>query len=265
MTSNEWTLVKRMVILVLVVALFPIGALVYRVFFSVDALTPAGAIASPAVYTLVPSASTPAPFPTPSLTPIVLVVPSGWNELAAPEQNLAIAVPPRWQRLPVNPEELEASLKVIRQSNPDLANALGARAPELMAGGVKLWAFDFDPSSLQSKFATNLTITRQTLVNTVSLDTYVTINLTQIEQLASRQGSVEHERVVIGNAPAERVRYNLAFQATDGSTGTSAITQYLILSGNNALVLTYSTQLEQYDKYKTVFDQSAASFRILAP
>ncbi len=264
MTSYEWSLVKRLALVVLIAALFPIGALVYRVFFGDTGLTAAGAIPTPPViYTLAPSAATDVPLVTPSPSAIVLVVPSGWTELTVPEENFAIAIPPRWQRLPVNPQELDASLKVISQSNPELANALGARGQELMASGVKLWAFDFDPASLQSKFATNLTVTRQSLSEPVSLDTYTTVNVTQIQQLTSRQGAIDQERVTLGNLPAERIRYNLSFQASDGTQGASAITQYLILSDNDAFVLTYATLLDQLDKYKTTFDQSAASFRAI--
>ncbi|MGB8645539.1 MAG: hypothetical protein WCF84_09895 [Anaerolineae bacterium] len=264
MTSYEWSLVKRLGLVVLIAALFPIGALVYRLVWGDTGLTTATTVPTPAVYTLAPVPTTVIPLTTPSPSAVILVIPSGWNELTVPEENFAIAIPPRWQRLPVNPQELDASLKVIRQSNPELANALGARGQELMASGVKLWAFDFDPISLQSKFATNLTVTRQTVVDQVSLDTYVNINVSQIEQLTSKQGTVDHERLTLGDLPAERVRYNISFQASDGSTGTSAITQYLMIYQDNAFVLTYATLLDQQDKYKSIFDQSAASFRAVS-
>lgn len=262
MTSTEWSLVKRIMLVVLLVALFPIGALVYRVWSGGPVPTPDPAILTPVIYTLVPSAVTPLPLVTSTSTPIVLVVPSGWQELDVVDQNFAIAVPPRWQRLPVNARELDATLGKIRQSNPELATALGARAQELIAGGVKLWAFDMDASTSQSRLATNLTITRQT-VSPVPLDTYVTVNVNQIQQLSSLKGDIEHKRVSLGNLPAERIRYDLSFQASDGTAGVSAITQYLILSVNQAYVLTFATQLEQSDKYQGIFDQSAATFHVI--
>ncbi len=263
MTSSEWKLVKRMALLVVVVALFPIGALVYRFWSDSVALSADVAASTPVIYTLVPAVATANPLVTPSPSPIVLVVPSGWQELTVPEESFAIAVPPRWQRLPVTSQELQATLAQIRQSNPELATALGARAQELIAGGVKLWAFDFDASSVQTRLATNLTVTRQTVTSPPSLDTYVAVNVSQLEQLSSLQGDVQHERVSIGALPAERVRYNLNFQASDGSTGVSAITQYLILAGDQAFVLTFATPVELLDKYQGTFDQSAASFRVL--
>ncbi|MGE5139938.1 MAG: hypothetical protein ACM3JD_10770 [Rudaea sp.] len=265
MSTNEWKLIKRVLLLVFIAALFPLGAFVYRFLLDTPLLVSAGPTVIPALYTLVPGAETAVPVPTPTNTPMVLVVPNGWTELAVPEQHLAIAVPPRWQQLPVNQQELDASLEVIRKSNPELAAALGARGEELLASGVKLWAFDFDAASLESKFATNLTITRQMLANPVSFDTYVTVNVSQIEQLSSLQGPVTHVRITINNVPAEKVRYKISFQGEDGSSGTSAITQYLIMSRSSAFVLTYATLADELERYAAEFDQSAETFRVLGP
>jgi hypothetical protein len=76
---------------------------------------------------------------------------------------------------------------------------------------------------------------------------------------------VSHVRVTLGNLPAEKVRYNLLFQASDGTQMTSAITQYLLLNRADAYVLTFATRVEQLEQYATIFDHSAATFRLLGP
>lgn len=265
MTPSEWSLVRRLAAIVLVAALFPIAALTYRLYINPD--IPPGSVltATPVLFTLVPESTNRLILATPQATSIVLVVPNGWSEYPVPDQNFAIALPPTWRRLPINSSELDAALQVVRQSNPELATALGASAQELLQSGVKFWAYDPDPSSLKSNFATNVTVTRQTLPNEVSFDAYVLVNVSQIEQLSTRQGSVSHERVTLSNLPAEKIRYNIVFQSSDGTSITSAITLYLLLYRNDAYVLTYATRLEQLDHYAATFDQSAATFRLTGP
>ena len=262
MTPSEWKIVKRLATFVFIVALFPIGAFVYRFILNPDSADAGSPLAIPALSTLVPG-SNEFTFATPAPTSLVVVVPSGWSEHVVADQNFAISLPTRWQRLPVNPQELEASLQVIRESNPELAAALGTSGQQLIQSGVKFWAFDLDAASLKSKFATNLTVTRQTLPNQVSFDAYALVNLNQVNALSSRQGELTHERIAMANLPAEKIHYNLLFRAGDGSSVTSAISQYLLLNGNDAYVLTYATRLDELTKYAATFDQSALSFRLL--
>lgn len=265
MTNREWSLVWRIAAILFVAALFPIGAVMYRVVANEDTTSEDSTNTTPALYTLVPASNSLAIIGTPRPTPVVLVVPNGWTNYPVEDQNFSIAVPASWQRLPVNTQELDASLEAIRQSNSELADSLGSSAQQLLRSGVKFWAFDPDPNSLSSKFATNVTVTRQTLPDAASFDTYVLVNVNQIEQLSSRQGQVSHQRINLSSVPAEKIRYNLVFQSSDGTTMTSAITLYLLLNRDNAYVLTYATKLEQIDHYAATFDQSAATFRFLAP
>jgi hypothetical protein len=265
MTSREWRLVWRVAAILLVAALFPVGAVVYRLFLSPDMPSDAAATITPVLFTLVPELNNLAVVGTPRPTPVVLVVPNGWTDYTVEDQNFSIAVPATWQPLPVNAQELDAALEAIRQSNSELATSLGASAQQLIRSGVKFWAYDPDPNSLSGKFATNLTVTRQALPTEVSFDAYVLVNVNQIEQLSSRQGAVSHQRVDLSGAPAEKVRYNLVSQAPDGTSITSAITLYLLLNRDNAYVLSYATRLEQLSHYSATFDQSAATFRFLAP
>lgn len=261
MTSNEWSLVRRVAVILLVAALFPIGVAGYRLFLNPN--SGQDAAPTPPLFTLVPVLSEKGRLSAPTPSPIVLVVPNGWTNYPVEEENFSIAVPSTWQRLPVTGQELDASLAAIRSSNPDLANALGSGAQQLMRTGVKFWAYDPDPASLAGRFATNLTVTRQTLPTEVSFDAYVLVNVSQIEQLSSLKGVVTHERVALADQGAEKIRYNLAFRSADGTNITSAVTLYLLLNRDSAYVLTYATRLEQAEHYAGTFDQSASTFRIL--
>lgn len=159
--------------------------------------------------------------------------------------------------------ELDAALQAVRTSNAALAQALGENAEALVQNGVKFWALDLNVEASQADFATNVTVTRQALPNAVSFDTFIAINLKQLETLSSRNSEIVHERTSIAGQPAERVRYLLTLDRAQATPMTVAITQYLVLNGRNAFVLTFATRTDLIDKYRSVFDQSAASMRFI--
>lgn len=180
-----------------------------------------------------------------------------------PENGFALSVPITWQRLPVKQQELDAALQTIRESNPELAQALGENAQALLANGVKFWAFDLNAQAAQAGFATNVTITRQTLPNPVSFETFVAINLNQLNALTTRSSDIVNERTSIAGQPAERVRYLITLHRENEAPLTASITQYLVLNGRNAYVLTFATRTDLTENYRAVFEQSAASLRFI--
>lgn len=259
MTNTESRFLKRLIIFLVIAALCPLAAFAYRVALTVAPDT----VPDPApIFTLVPVASE-IGLATPVPTSVVVVVPNGWNEYASPENGFAISIPITWQRLPVKNPELNASLQAVRQTNPELAEALGANAEALLQNGVKFWAVDLNAETQQAGFATNVTVTRQALPNAVSFDTFISINLNQLEALTTRNSDVVHERVSIAGQPAERVRYLLAVNREQDAPMTAAITQYLVLSGDAAYVVTFATRTDLVNKYRSIFDASAASMRFI--
>lgn len=259
MTSSETRFLKRLILFLIIAALCPLGAFAYRLGLNVAPdLVPGAA----PIYTLVPAVGE-LGLATPAPTSVVVVVPNGWSEYAMPEHGFAISVPTTWQRLPVKTQELDAALGTIRQTNPDLANALGDNAQTLLANGVKFWAFDVNAQNTASPFATNLTVTRQALPNPVSFDTFVSLNLSQLNSLRTRNSDIVNERTALAGQPAERVRYLLTFDRDEGDPVTAAITQYLVLNERGAFVLTYATRTDLTDQYRPIFDQSANSLRFI--
>jgi hypothetical protein len=259
MSSSETRFLRRLILFLVIVALCPLCAFAYRIALNIAP----DAVPGPApIFTLVPSVGD-LGLATPVPTSMVVVVPNGWNEYAVPESGFALSVPTTWQRLPVQSQELAAALETIRQSNPELAQQLGDNAQALFSSGVKFWAFDLGANSQQTGFATNVTVTRQTLPNPVSLDTFVSINLNQLNALTTRNSDVVTDQITLAGQPAERMRYLLALNADPNAALTVAITQYLVLDGRNAYVITYATRTDASDKYSAIFEQSAASLRFI--
>lgn len=259
MTSSETRFLKRLIIFLVIAALCPLGAFAYRIALNVaPEMVPGPA----PIYTLVPAVGG-FTLATPIPTSVVVVVPNGWSEYAMPENGFAISVPTAWQRLPVKMQELDAALGTIRQTNPELGNALGENAQTLLANGVKFWAFDVNAANNQIPFATNLTVTRQALPNPVSFDTFVSINLSQLNALTTRNSDIVNERTSLAGQPAERVRYLLTFDREEGEPVTAAITQYLVVNERGAFVLTYATRTDLNEQYRPIFEQSASSLRFI--
>jgi len=258
-TRTESRFLQRLIIFLIIAALCPLCAFAYRIALTV---APESVPGPAPIFTLVPAAGD-LGLATPAPTSVVVIVPNGWSEYAMPENGFALSVPTTWQRLPVKQQELDAALQTIRQSNPELAQQLGDNAQNLMANGVKFWAFDLNPESPASGFTTNVTVTRQSLPNAVSFDTFVAINLNQLNALSTRNSNIVNERVTLAGKPAERVSYLLALNAEEGAPITAAITQYLVLNGRNAYVITYATRSDLSDTYRAIFEQSAASLRFI--
>lgn len=259
MTRTETRFLQRLIVFLVIAALCPLGAFAYRLALNV---APEAVPGPEPIFTLIPAVGDMG-LATAVPTSVIVVVPNGWNEYPVPESGFAISVPTTWQRLPIKPQELAATLQTVRQSNPELANSLGSGAQALMQNGVKFWAFDLTPETEKAGFATNLTVTRQTLPDTVSFDTFVAINLNQLNTLSTRNSDVVNERATIAGQPAQQVRYLLALNGDGGTAFTAAITQYLVMNGRNAFVLTYSTRTDLAPKYRPIFAQSATTLRFI--
>lgn len=260
MNESEWRFVKILLLLVLLTALFPAGAFVYRVLFQRD-LTPE---------TLAQMQSDLLPVPSGTVLSSATIRPGDgesstlkWNEFEISDQDFAISIPETWQRLPMNQRDLSAVLDGVRSLNPDVANALDANAQTLIQTGIKFWAFDADPTTLKQNLMTTLTVLKRPLPGPTTLDTYVHVNVNQLVSLKTRVGALSQERTSLGNLQAVKLRYALFFTRADGSTNLSSQTQYLLVKDANAFVIGYTTIPDQDEYYSPVFERSANSFRIL--
>ncbi len=259
MTRSESRFLQCLILFLIIAALCPLVAFGYR--FALN-LAPESVPGPEPIFTIVPAVGDVA-FATPVPTSVIVVVPNGWTEYTVPQNGFAISVPTTWQRLPVQEPELQAALQAVRETNPELADALGANGETFLHNGVKFWAVDLNSTTQQAGFATNLTITQQTLPNTVSFETFVSVNLNQLNSLTTRNSDIVNDRTSIGGLPAERIRYILALNQSEGAPITAAITQYLVINGHSAYVLTYATRTDLSQKYQDIFAQSASSLRFI--
>jgi hypothetical protein len=68
---------------------------------------------------------------------------------------------------------------------------------------------------------------------------------------------------LLAGQPAERVRYLVTLTNDNEAPLIASITQYLVLNGRSAYVITYATRTDLIEKYNAVFEQSASSLRFI--
>jgi len=170
-----------------------------------------------------PAASADAPGPSLALT--------GRIEVA--EHGFAVTLPDGWTRVDLKAADLDAIMKAAGNVDPALAEQYSAQIQAMLGTGLAVFAFGPDPTS-----GTNLNVIALP-GGGMSLDLLEQLNTAQIEALAG--GNVEVERVKLPGGDAIHYRYEMT--AAGMPAGTS-IDQYLMLAGQNQLIVTATNATE---------------------
>ncbi|HYY54256.1 MAG TPA: hypothetical protein VFA01_02650 [Candidatus Dormibacteraeota bacterium] len=202
-----------------------------------------------------------APTPTPSpLATIRLKLDANWTAVDRSADGFAIGLPPRWRDIDLDPQTLDASLRSI--DDPQYQALLREQTSSLLTSGVKVFAFDFTPSNVSSTgFTTNLNVILEALPYTVSLDVYEQLALAQLSQLDAVSKPVAHQRVTLPAGTFTKLTYRITLTTASGQS-TSSITQYAIVSGLSAYVLTFTTTPAQATTYASTFTKIASTFTL---
>jgi len=183
-------------------------------------VTPAPASQAPETS---PAASADAPGPSLALT--------GRIEVA--EHGFAVTLPEGWTRVDLKAGDLDAIMKAAGTVDPALAEQYSAQIQAMLGTGLAVFAFGPDPTS-----GTNLNVIALP-GGGMSLDLLEQLNTAQIEALAG--GNVNVERVTLPGGEAIHYRYEMT--AAGMPAGTS-IDQYLMLAGQNQLIVTATNATE---------------------
>ncbi len=220
--------------------------------------------------------STEIPSPTNTLvirprptTAVRVVIPAvgvdqGWRLYAVDDDGYAIGLPPSWQQMDVDPAAIQAATDNLKAKNPSLASVFGAQASMLAATGIKFFGFDLDAQSLASNLATNVNVLREPLPQAVNLDTYAKLSAAQLERLSNVQKPIAQRRVSIAAGDAQEFKYSLKITQPNGETFSTATTQYLVVRGQDAFVITLTTSVSQEKNYAATFEKIGKSFRWLS-
>lgn len=220
---------------------------------------------------------TPSPEPTETATPTPPgpPIPPGWTLYNGEDGSFALALPPTWQKIDLDPQTLDSSLAEVRSHNPDWAHLLGEQAPDLLQSGIKFYALEVDseaapgpkgtppPQGAAARFPPNLNVIVQPLKSGETLEAYVQLNRRQMESLEGVTAPVSVRAVKLADEPAQRLRYTMSMGLPGGTEGQLQFTQYFVMQEQKVYVLTFAVQEAQAARYAIKIYQIAESFRFL--
>jgi hypothetical protein len=218
--------------------------------------------------TLTPtSTSTPTPTntPTPEAALVISTLENGWKNYEVRSEGFVIALPPEWVPINLSSEGFENSLQIVIEQNPKYKKILtNEYIRGLAASGIKFYGLDRSPKSLEVGVPTTVNVLKVDVGLEFPFDTFVTLNLQNIEKLADPAVPVEHQRVSLQNVEAEEIKYVNRVVTPLGDTINIFIVQYLILDGSMEYVITMGTTKKLADDYLPVFEEIGHSFRLLS-
>ena len=197
----------------------------------------AAATAAPTTVASQPPASV-APEATPTGSPTASAAAPGASlattgRIEVPDKGFAVTLPDGWTRINLGEGDLKAMLEASGNLDPAVAEQYAAQIQAVAAAGLAVFALGPNPGG-----GTTLQVLAIPGMG-MSLDLLEQINTAQVEALAGT--GVEAERVTLPAGEALHYRYEL--NAAGAPAGTS-VDQYLVLAGDNQLVVSVSNASE---------------------
>lgn len=233
-----------------------------------ETLTPTATLTATPTPTSTPSPTrTPTPTFTPTATPsqttLTSTLSSGWILYEKPTEGYALALPPSWEQIDMDPEAIEDLLDAFSKLNPDIGDWLEEQARSLMAAGLGFFAIDPDPAGVKAGFLTNCNILKQRLNIKASLNFYVQTTIPQLESLSNIAGPVTHRRVQVAGIEAEELKYQLSMSTATRKTVRVAATQFLVIRDKDMYVISFATPADHSQKYAPIIDKIIQSFKLI--
>jgi hypothetical protein len=192
----------------------------------------------------------------------VAVLPEGWTLYEVEEEGYALALPPNWEQIDVDPEQLEASIGTLTEQNPELAGFLEGQAANMAAQGISFFGFDLSPETLSSDFMTNINIIVDTLDMDVSMDFLLEQTVPMLESLFELEQEVDQQVVTLSAGEAGRLQYGFNMAGANGPVDV-VFTQYIFLIERSMYTLTFSTKSDEIQARESVFEQIADTFQLI--
>ena len=219
--------------------------------------------------------ATPTPEPTPTDKPtqtptpepaglITSTLENEWILYELPEEGFAIALPPEWLQISMDPETFENALTIAGEQNPYIEEMLNSEILRgLIASGLKFYGMDLSPDSFTSGFVVNINVLKIDLGFKIPFETYIAINLEQIKAIVASETSIDNQSVELSNVDAEKLTYEMEQASLTGNPIQVAVTQYLILDGSTSYVITLIAPTSMMDNYASTFEAIGQSFQLL--
>jgi hypothetical protein len=212
---------------------------------------------------------TPEPTATPTAQASIIestVLDSGWIRYEDAADKFAIALPPVWQPLNLNAVALEDALGVVGEQMPEFGQLFSNQLlRNLVASGIKFYALDLSPESVAAGIPASINILRTDLGVEFPLDSYVALNVRQVEGIADPAVPLVHQRVTLGEGgvEAEELQYQMNLPSASGEPTPATLLQYLIIDKSIVYVITISTPPEVAEANLPLMKEIAQTLELL--
>lgn len=208
------------------------------------------------------------PTPNPTLEPLTVItatLESGWILYKAQADGFAIALPPEWISIDLNPETFEDTFAVMGELHPEFGGGLFTSETfrSLMAGGIKFYGLDTSQEAIILGSPATVNIVRIDLGFELPLDTLVALSLEQLESLANPDIPITNQRVTLSDVEAEEFTLVSELPGLGGDPVPVMITQYLLVDGSVQYVVTLGVPIELVDSYSSIFEDIGESFQLI--
>jgi hypothetical protein len=195
-------------------------------------------------------------------TPSTGKLEDGWVLYKNEASGFAIALPPTWDKIDIDPQTINAAIDDLGDTNPELASFLKGQASSLIASGAKFFGFDGAQDTSKTGFATNVNILVQSMGMEVTLDYYMQVNVAQLDSTSYVVKPISEQRVEVAAGEAGELRYKLSLTGQAGQPLTVSTLQYIVVDGKKAYVITFTTTSDQEEDYASVFEKIVKSFQL---
>ncbi len=215
--------------------------------------------------------ATPTPQPTtaPTAAPTATSAPAsteGWTRYEVPDERFAIALPPTWGNVDMNPAKFQESLNAVQQKYPDVADLVQGEAVALINAGVSFFGFDPTSEALKSGGATDASVQRQRMGPGATLEQIQGLVLNQLQNTESVQQPVAIQTTdLAGGGQALEVSFRANVTDRNGNPLELQVFQYLALNKADLYVVTLSTNADLAGRYAPIFRGIGTSLAFIPP
>ncbi len=189
--------------------------------------------------------------------------PRTWMTVEDKPNRFSIKLPGDWTTINLSSDSYKAILDNLSKNNPKMANWLPSRLPDLVAQGLKLFAVEVSPETVESGLAPNLNILTKVLPYHLSPSVLVQMNLKATKAMMNATLVSEPHVIVSAAGKGETFTLLANIKAADGRAVTITTTQTYFVVGKRAFVLTITFPGKPSASQSTLCNQIIASFSLL--
>lgn len=220
--------------------------------------------------TAVPT-DTPAPTDTPESTATAIPEPgiietpleSGDVLYEVTTEGFSFTLPPEWVVLDLTTDDFAAMMGAVGEQNDSLSFLSTEYAQALIASGMRFYALNTSPDSLDSGNPISINVISEELPFELTVEEYAAFAVGQLEKIFDLEGQIEQTAVTVGKMESVQLVYTAQIVNAVGIPIESLNTQYVFIRDGRAYFVTLGVLTELADQYLESVREAAETFRFL--